>query len=43
MSGVGWYMQYGSQWYWSTASTVAATFGWSTGTIFWFAPVVVAP
>jgi len=43
MSEVGWYIQIGEQWCWSTASIVAGTFEWNTGIIFCFVPTAVAP
>lgn len=43
MGDVGWYMQYGNQWYWCTASIVGTTFGWNTGTIFCFVPIAGSP
>jgi len=42
MDPVGWYIQIGHQWCWCTASIAGTTFGWSTATTFWFAPLVVA-
>jgi hypothetical protein len=42
MSDVGWYIQIGDQWCWCTASIAGTTFGWNTGTIFWFAPIAAS-
>jgi len=42
MSEVGWYIPIGDQWCWCTASIAGTTFGWNTGTIFWFAPIAAS-